>query len=995
MLSDPKGGEPVIQTNVMRRLNWLAFIVGWLSPVQLSAAVPVAHWIAAPVAATNGRTYFRKDIEVSQPVTAARLVAAGRGVGGECFLDGKFLCEFEPYEPLLNLDTSEFSRGTHVLAVRCRQATADACFFLRVQLKLADGRQEVLITDRSWQCSPAEAGGWMTTSFRAEGWREASERAAVDERLLTPDARRIDLSASDNYEQWRQASGAKEGANPALFSVAPGFRIERVRSAAPGEDSWISLTFDPQGRAIISQEQQGLLRMTLAKDGSAIERVERINDDLKEVRGLVFLGGDLYANANNSKGLYRLRGDAKGNLDKPELLVATEGGVGHGRNDLTVGPDGKIYSIHGDDVLPLASARDWTRGPGEPRPANSPGEGHLVRFDPAAGKLEILTTGLRNPFGIAFNPDGQMFTYDADAEFDMGAPWYRPTRVDHLTLGGDFGWRAVTGRWPPYYADQPDDCPPSLDIGRGSPTAVMFGTPSNFPRRYREALFMLDWAYGRILVVHCLPHGASYLCEAESFVKGRPLNVTDLDFAPDGSMYIVTGGRKTQSALYRIRYTGDQADESTATDAPPPDPSAALARKRRREIEALLEQPTLKTDKLEQVWRSLDDIDPRIRYAARTVIQRQPFELWEQRALGETEPLAALTALSVLARRNDPARQARVLRRLNDIDLTDAPLTQRHLAAWIYFHCAANLAKLEPKLADAVRSRLEKLYPDRNFLVNMQLSQALAELGSSEFVDKTLRLLGATTEQREQLHYLFVLRNITVGWTPAARQTYFDALAEARQYLGGEGMPGFLDRIRKEALAAVPDAAERRRFEALLARDPSADDEPLPPRPFVKKWTVSESLDAIGALSDHADLKRGRALFIAASCSKCHRVGRLGASVGPDLTTASSRFSRKDLLESIIEPSKSIAENYRSLMIVTKDGKVYVGRPVQGGDYRSQTLRLAVDPQHPFQVTEIDKRKIEQEQVSAISFMPEGLLDTLSTEEIRDLVAFIESGGRQ
>ena len=51
------------------------------------------------------------------------------------------------------------------------------------------------------------------------------------------------------------------------FAIAPGFRIELVRSAAADEDSWISLVFDPQGRAIISQEQQGLLRMTLAKDG--------------------------------------------------------------------------------------------------------------------------------------------------------------------------------------------------------------------------------------------------------------------------------------------------------------------------------------------------------------------------------------------------------------------------------------------------------------------------------------------------------------------------------------------------------------------------------------------------------------------------------------------------------------------------------------------------------------------------------------------------------
>jgi putative heme-binding domain-containing protein len=207
-------------------------------------------------------------------------------------------------------------------------------------------------------------------------------------------------------------------------------------------------------------------------------------------------------------------------------------------------------------------------------------------------------------------------------------------------------------------------------------------------------------------------------------------------------------------------------------------------------------------------------------------------------------------------------------------------------------------------------------------------------------------------------------------------------------------MPGFLDRIRKEALAAVPDVTERRRFASLLAQDPSAAEKPLPPRPFVKKWTVSEALDGIQAVADQADLKRGRSLFSAASCSKCHRVGRLGTSVGPDLTSASSRFSRQDLLESIVEPSKSIAENYRSLRIVTQDGKVYVGRPVLGGDYRSQTLRLAVDPQHPFQITEIDKRTIEEEQVSAISFMPEGLLETLSADEIRDLVAFIESGGR-
>jgi putative heme-binding domain-containing protein len=157
---------------------------------------------------------------------------------------------------------------------------------------------------------------------------------------------------------------------------------------------------------------------------------------------------------------------------------------------------------------------------------------------------------------------------------------------------------------------------------------------------------------------------------------------------------------------------------------------------------------------------------------------------------------------------------------------------------------------------------------------------------------------------------------------------------------------------------------------------------------------VSDALAATQAQSDKPNLKRGLALFAAASCSKCHRVGRVGTLVGPDLTSVSSRFSRRDILASIVEPSKSIAENYRSLRIVTTEGQTYVGRPVLSGDYRSQTLRLAIDPQRPFQVTEIDKRTIEKEQASPVSWMPEGLLDTLSAEEIRDLLAFIEAGGR-
>ena len=71
--------------------------------------------------------------------------------------------------------------------------------------------------------------------------------------------------------------------------------------------SWVSMTIDSDGRLIIAREANGLLRLTLSPEGDSIESTEWINRDLKECRGLTFRGEELFANANNSKGLYRLR----------------------------------------------------------------------------------------------------------------------------------------------------------------------------------------------------------------------------------------------------------------------------------------------------------------------------------------------------------------------------------------------------------------------------------------------------------------------------------------------------------------------------------------------------------------------------------------------------------------------------------------------------------------------------------------------------------------
>ena len=134
-------------------------------------------------------------------------------------------------------------------------------------------------------------------------------------------------------------------------------------------------------------------------------------------------------------------------------------------------------------------------------------------------------------------------------------------------------------------------------------------------------------------------------------------------------------------------------------------------------------------------------------------------------------------------------------------------------------------------------------------------------------------------------------------------------------------------------------------------------------------------------------------MFAVALCARCHRFGQQGMALGPDLTSVARRFSRQDILQSILEPSQVIAENYRSQQVVTTSGKVLEGRVSYTGDYRSPILKIATDPMFPGKLIEIPKSEIEEYSWSATSYMPSGLLDTLSREEILDLLAYIESGG--
>src|SRR5262249_54556204 len=121
-----------------------------------------------------------------------------------------------------------------------------------------------------------------------------------------------------------------------------------------------------------------------------------------------------------------------------------------------------------------------------------------------------------------------------------------------------------------------------LDIGPGSPTGITFGYGAKFPAKYQEALFMCDWSYGKLYAVHLTPDQSAYKGEAEEFLNGSPLPLTDVVVNPhDGALYFTIGGRRTKSGLYRVTYVGT---ESTAKA--PEDKRGAEARALRHKLEA-------------------------------------------------------------------------------------------------------------------------------------------------------------------------------------------------------------------------------------------------------------------------------------------------------------------------------------------------------------------------------------------------------------------------
>jgi putative heme-binding domain-containing protein len=130
--------------------------------------------------------------------------------------------------------------------------------------------------------------------------------------------------------------------------------------------------------------------------------------------------------------------------------------------------------------------------------------------------------------------------------------------------------------------------------------------------------------------------------------------------------------------------------------------------------------------------------------------------------------------------------------------------------------------------------------------------------------------------------------------------------------------------------------------------------------------------------------EKGRPLY-EERCAACHRFGGIGKDVGPDLTTITSRFKKRDILEAVLWPSKVMSDQYQAEMFELNDGKVVTGLIVRE-NATAVLVRTAENPEKPVVVS---KAQIGNRATSTVSLMPEALFDDLSSAQIADVLAFV------
>ena len=784
-----------------------------------------------------------------------------------------------------------------------------------------------------------------------------------------------------------------------VATLLDGFALEHVFDVPEGFGSWVALARLPEvdGKTQLAAADQYGDIYRISVDGDAVE-VAPFGIALKGAHGLLWFQDSLYVLVGEvveqKRGVYRARDlDGDGTFEEIEVLRNFQSGGEHGVHSLVASPDGEwIYMVLGNytkDSKPEKTLVPLVWDEDQLLPRNRDGRGHasdkfapggrVLRFRPDGSDWEYVSTGYRNPFDGAFNEDGEFFVYDADMEWDMGMPWYRPTRLCWAMAGSEFGWRNGTGKWPKYYEDS---LPPVTEFGPGSPVGVVSGKGAQFPEKYQRAIFCLDWTFATIYAVHLDRDGNGYKGEWDELLSAsQALPLTDAVIGSDGLFYFATGGRRGESKLWRIRYQGE---ESTG------------------DVWQKTEKPAMKGD------------DRYSRFQRRIAAELEGPDAVRE-LIGNGSVLEQITAVMGLARVGNEGDRAIAISELLTMDW--GGFDKEEKLTWLRALGLVFIRMGEPSDAEreVVLSLIDASFPNQDREVEDELCRMLCYLQAPNVVSRTLSLLAQAEENEgnpdwmrlvnrgqeqysgkvvevlrelgspRKIHFAYCLRVVKGPWTEGQRRQLMEWYAREEKSKAQQSAQLGLALMRDDTLANATDG-ERLMVEVWglkVKLDPFAD---LPKaKGPARIWTVEEIAEVAKDLKD-ADVVNGKEMFRATLCAACHRFGAEGGAAGPDLTNVKGRFSPKELAIAILEPSREISDQYEFKYFLKHDGSTVVGKVL---DERDEILVIATNPFNFAETIGLSRSDIKKIEPSPVSPMPGALVNQLNKDEMRDFLGYL------
>ena len=625
--------------------------------------------------------------------------------------------------------------------------------------------------------------------------------------------------------------------------------------------------------------------------------------------------------------------------------------------------------------------RDGTKISG----GNEGGSTYRCRTD--GTKLSRQSTGHWNAFGMAYDLDGNLFSTDNDPN---ATP---PNRLLHIVPGADFGYEYRYGRsgqhplvcW---FGENPGTLGMIGALGEAACGLVPYGSGK---------LLSASWTDNRVDCHTLQPHGASFVATREPFLSGpddfRPVHFA---YSADGRYLYFTDWVKLSypvhghGRIWRVEFKQPIMLEPSSNRPPMHElsPAEALAELgsddpyiRTKAIRALTENPAALTD---YKWQSEPNGTARAHYAV--AVKRSALENRTgiiQQLLEDNESDVRYVGIKWIADEQLSEFEEPLKNVLNRSDLN-----------------RRDLRSVIAALAQISGGSKTDFSPD----------EALLELALSEDKPAALRSLSlANIKVTYPRLTVGVLEALTESNYPAIQREAIQALAIHPDSEKVHALAKIADDqsvstdLRADAIAGM--AASGKEHVSLLRQLASASDQKIadeatrtlvalgflqrkvatkPPANRVEDWIALLERGPLGK----PDIACGRRLFFHstfAGCSKCHAMEGRGSAVGPDLTTIhkQSGVNQAWLLTHIVNPNAEIAPYYRPQRLLTVDGKVLTGLVV--GQEGKKQQYVAADGN----TFSIDKEEIEERHEVQTSIMPSGLIDSLSADEIRNLIAYL------